>query len=222
MLGCGRIGFDAAGANNNVLGVDASSDAMDATSVGCPTTLALSDDFTSTSPLPFWTLFLDGANVTSSQGAGVLMLTFGAGLTPPGSGAGYTQTMAIDYSEACAIVELDALPNSGSTSLFVGVSGAFVEFVFSAGVMSCYGSTGGIGDQRPWDPVAHKFLRLRAHANAWYWDVSPDGVTYTTLATQSPNTSTTNPTTMTIEVVTPNNVMDGGSAQFRHARVLVP
>jgi hypothetical protein len=218
MLGCGRIGFDSTGGDGGT-GDDAVDATMTATGA-CPATVALTDDFTSATALPIWSPYTNDPGLTISQGTGVLVLAFAAGNTPPGSSAGYMQTTAIDYSEACAIVELDALP-SGGTDVSVGGPGEFVTFEFSGNEMICSQSSGGIVDRRTWDPVAHKFLRLRAHANVWYWEVSPDDVNYTTLG-MHPNTSTVNPTTMSIEIVTPINVLNGGQARYRHVRVLVP
>src|SRR5215471_1311563 len=88
LLGCGRIGFEATGGGDGGTGTDASdaADAMMATGA-CPSTVALSDDFTSATALPIWTPYTNDQGLTISQGTGVLVLAFAAGNTPPGSSA---------------------------------------------------------------------------------------------------------------------------------------
>jgi hypothetical protein len=40
-------------------------------------------------------------------------------------------------------------------------------------------------DSRAFDPIAHRFVRLREQAGTWYWEASPDGVTFVTLGTST-------------------------------------
>src|SRR5580765_3090451 len=87
-LGCGRVGFEP------TLGDGATgADAFDATMTGtsaCPSTVALSDDFTSATALPIWSPYTNDPSLKITQGTGELVLAFAAGNTPPGSSAGYT------------------------------------------------------------------------------------------------------------------------------------
>jgi len=226
VLGCGRIGFDAPGGAGSPSDGDGGTgddggtvDAAITTSSDCPTTVALSDDFTSPTTLPIWTPFT-GTNMSYSQGSGYLELLFGSGTTPAGSRTGYTQTTPYDFTESCAIVELAAVPAGGFASMQVGTNAAFADFEYANGKM-ILNHKGGVLGGPTYDPVAHRFLRLRVHAGTWYWEASPDGMTYTTL-TSATGQFVANPAAVTLQLGASGGVQNGGSANFRNAQVFVP
>jgi hypothetical protein len=224
LIGCGRVGFGSVTGDGGDDGAGAT-DAVDAlvTNTGiCPPTVALSDDFNASTMSPIWTEAI-GTNMTIAQTGGFLEIAFGAGTTPSGTTSNYTQATAIDYTEACVTIELDMIPSTaamGRMIFIVGNSGAFVTFEEDSGTLYS-NRKGGLLDTRPYDAVAHKFLRLRHHTGTWYWEASPDDVTYTAITSIAANIVPT-PTTVSLQLAAVGGTQNGGMAQFNSALVLVP
>jgi hypothetical protein len=226
LAGCGRIGFDAgAGPVGDALlgdGTHGSGDAQVTTNSVCPTTIALTDDFSAATTSPQWTPTV-GGNMTMTQTNGFLEIAFSAGTTPSGSTSDYLQAVPIDYTESCTVVEMDTIPattENGSVQIRIGNLGSYVVFEEVTGTLHEIAKAV-IGTSQPYDPIAHKFLRLRHHQGTWYWEVSPDGMTFTVLFT-SPTAFVATPTTVTLELRATTGVQNGGKVDFNRIDVTVP
>jgi hypothetical protein len=225
MIGCGRIGFGVIGAPGDASGDDGGNgDAVDAlvtTSSVCPPTVAFSDDFNASTISAQWST-ATGTNMTIAETGGYLELAFGAGTTPSGSTTSATQATAIDYTESCTVIEIDTIPDPttmGQLVFRVGDIGAGVDFLESKGTLTASGKNTSIGTY-PYDPVAHRFLRLRHHAGTWYWEISPDGVTFTSLGMAT--TFVPTPTTVQLQLIANGGTQNGGKVDYNSVVVTVP
>jgi hypothetical protein len=194
--GCGRIFVDPLGANGD--GGSIGGDGIGgmpgdvAPANACPTTIAFSDDFTSTTPLAMWTVQDSSTDASVSQGAGALTIAFVPN-AQNGAYAGLQLAATMSFSESCATVRLDMAPNQSAndaTATFgIGpsVGSVNIRMEIGAGTLLSECEEGGNRrmrlDTRTYDPVAHRYLRIRnSGASGWFWEVSPDGTTFTTLA----------------------------------------
>ncbi len=211
---CGRIGFvptgSAAGSSGDggsrtsdgVIGPNGSPDAFVPFDVvpisACGPTIIMSDDFTSNTPGSQWTV-TQSPDGPMLQGDGALRVTF----TSPTQNivnSSYVLASPASFSNGCATVEIGQTPNpstSASVIFTIGTVNMFARFMVVAGQLQsiCALTSNSVNhlDVRSYDPTAHRFLRLSEGGNNWNWEVSPDGVTFTTLATNSCSAvSTTN------------------------------
>jgi hypothetical protein len=112
-------------------------------------------------------------------------------IRPPGnqtSGLLFRSVAYFDLTESEMRVEL-VRPLNAAEGLRAGMaaqeaSGEYVAIWVDDDEVECVQSAGGIFtrlEHVPYNPVAHRWLRLRETAGALSWQVSPDGVEWTTL-----------------------------------------
>jgi len=214
---CGRLGF----------APDPRADATDASLAPgdiappsvCGNTILLAEAFTASTPGPQWTV-TQSTGITASQGGGTLRFTFGSTASPP-EAAGYTLASPIDFTDTCTVIEMTRIPDPTTTALVViqiGIGNPDLRFEeLSGSLRSIYQMTSNSInhiDTRAHDPVAHRFLRLRnSGASSWYWEVSTDGVTFTTIASK---TNSTVPVTnvLGLKASAVNTVTNAGACEF--------
>jgi hypothetical protein len=104
--------------------------------------------------------------------------------------AGYQLAVPTSFADACVTVDLAAIPTTttNATVIFsVGSSNVNVRFMEVLGELQslCESGSNSVDhlDIRAYDASAHRYLRLRNSLGAWWWDVSPDNVTFTAVAT---------------------------------------
>ncbi len=226
---CGRIGFtagggsaggDGGGGDGGGSGDGGSSDAMITTSSVCPGTVALFDDFSTATTQSIWTPF-SAPGITYAQVSGYLEISFATSTVPSGNRTGYDQATAIDYTESCTIVELDTVPNTASAGVVnMQIGGSdFVQFEETSNEL-IMNRKGGVLGRPAYDATADRFRRLRSHAGTWYWDTSPDGVTFTTRA--SVVQTIIAPAILSLDCIASTGVQNGGKADFNSVTVVVP
>jgi hypothetical protein len=156
----------------------------------CGPNIIVSDNFTSTTPGAQWTV-MQSPDGMFSQGEGALRITF----TSPTQNAvdsRYTLASPVSFANACATIEVGQIPNASTTATIdftIGTVNMFARFQEAGGTLTsiCALTSNSVNhlDTRTFDPIAHRFLRLSEGGSNWSWQVSPDGVTFTTLATNS-------------------------------------
>ena len=163
----------------------------------CGTTVLVSDDFSSPSVGSEWTL-TQAADLTMTQSDG-LNIAFGSSAAADET-AGYKLNTELALKNACLVVEVSQIPDPTTSALLQIIIGATSENVrfeeFEGNLRSIYQS-GNLQDHldiRSYDGAAQRFLRLRnINGTMWDWEVSPDNVVYTTIASSAtpsvPNTS---------------------------------
>jgi hypothetical protein len=198
--GCGRIGFGALAAgstggdgNGGVPGDVAPPDA-------CPPTVALMDDFIATTPGAIWTV-KQTSDASVSQGGGAMTIAFASNVQT-NTIAGLELAAPTSFADACAVVDLRAVPNQAALGaaamIAIGTNIVNVRFLVIAGELQslCDETANRIVhlDVRTYDATAHRYLRLRhASASGWFWEVSANGIAFTTLAADPcPPVATTN------------------------------
>jgi len=230
---CGRIDFGprVAGAADAVASGDGSSGdgAGDApASSVCPPTVLISDDFEDGVTAPEWTV-LTATDLTVSETAGVLRVAYAAN-SSPNEFAGYREATLHDYTEACVIAEINAFPSpsASSASMYVRVGTGpsdNAEFSIDSGMLRSdlhNGASVKQVDVRAFDPVAHRFLRVRLTATGTSWEASPDGVTFTALGSVTTVLATAASTELQLQAQTLSASQNAGSAEWASVRVLVP
>ena len=71
-----------------------------------------------------------------------------------------------------------------------------------------------------WSLASHRFLRIREQSGTWYWDTSPDNVSYTSfgMSTQTIPTQAS----LLVHVTTSAGVSGGGTVRLGEVRVVGP
>jgi hypothetical protein len=235
LLGCGRLDFARTGPGGGGDGGtgdgDSAGDGPDALVTGtsvCPSTVLLADDFQDGVTAPEWTV-MTATDLTVAETAGVLRVTFAAN-SGPNERAGYRQTTASDYSAACVIAEITAIPaasqQAASSWVRVGPGPSDnAAFSFDNGeVRSDLHNGASIRqvDLRPFDPIAHRFLRMRMTATTTYWEASPDGVTFTLLGSVVDTLGIAAATQLDLEAQSLSATHNAGTAEWASVQVLVP
>ena len=198
------------------------------TSSVCPSSVLISDDFEDGVMAPEWTV-LTATDLVVSETAGVLRVAYAAN-SSPNEFAGYREATAHDYTEACVIAEINAIPSASasSASMFVRVGSGpsdNAEFTLSSGMVRSdlhNGASVKQADLRAFDPVAHRFLRLRLTATGTTWEASPDGVAFTTLGSVTTVLATAGSTALQLQAQTLSASQNAGKAEWASVRVLVP
>lgn len=236
LAGCGRIDFggvvaasgDAGGGDGIVGDGGGGGDGGDgAVASGvCGSTVALSDDFEDGVMGAEWKA-ISGNNLTVAETGGFLQITFASNV-PAGQAAGYQQLTAMDYTGACTIVEVNEVPNPAT------IAQAIIQVGFAVGNSASMSIRGGMiystshnganvqmPDTRAWDGVAYRFLRIRESNGTWYWDASPDGVTFMQLGMVTEALVNQNAAYLVLDAATSSAQSNGGQVQFASVRVLV-
>jgi hypothetical protein len=180
---CGRIGFEQLPTQD---GGEVSGDM--APTNACGTNVVLSDTFSTAVTGPEWTVN-QTADATVAQGSGQLTIAFAATIQNNVL-AGYKLAATRSFANACTTVELSAIPSTTTSAVVIfsiGSATQNVRLMEVAGELQSLCESGGnlINhlDVRPYDVNAHRFLRLRnAGPTGWYWEASPDNITFTILA----------------------------------------
>jgi hypothetical protein len=232
LLGCGRIGFglpaDGAGEHAGNGDSGAPSDALDApgTASVCPTTALLADDFQDGVTGPQWTV-LTATDLTVSETAGVLRVAYAA-MSGPTEIAGYRQAAAADYTTSCVIAEINSVPNASAAYMDTRVGTGpsdYVGFTIGSGMMSSSlhnGASVMTADVRAFDPVAHRFLRLRMSPTGTVFEASPDDITYSQLGAVTGVFGLATSTQLDLIATTTSQAQNAGNAEWASIRVLVP
>jgi hypothetical protein len=199
---CGRFGFDLfgtqpgdgrsgdGGSGSSGGGGDGPNPIPDGTFAdiapgnACGTNVMLSDTFSTTTTSTQWTVQQTG-DATVTQGGGALTIAFASPIQQNVM-AGYQLASTTSFANTCVTVELLSPPASSGSAVFsIGSVNVFVRMEVGGGsiVSICSQGSNRVDhlDIRPYDPVAQRYLRLRA-GNDWYWEASPDNVTYSTYA----------------------------------------
>lgn len=232
--GCGRYGFtfpDARGGNGDGPapgdgGGDTPDVSGDAVAGACGTNVLLFDDFEDGTVAPEWTV-LAGTGLTVGETGGVLQIAFGNNV-PASQTAGYRTAATMDFTDTCVEAEL-VMPADQT-------SGAVIELQLGAGQNRIYmdvasgmleteeqlGAAVYRGTPLPYDPVAHRWLRMREVSGTWYFQVAPDAMTYTTVFSYPQDFGLQTACTLTIAAGSGSAVGNGGIAQWGSVRVTGP
>lgn len=233
LIGCGRIGFGARGdgGGGDGGGDGAPGDVADALVTGtsvCPSTVHLADDFEDGVVAPEW-MVLTATDLTVAETGGVLRVSYAAN-SGPNEFAGYREATASDYSVACVIAEIAAIPAASqqAASSYVRIGTGPTDnaaFTFDSGNVRSdlhNGASVKTADLRTFDPVAHRFLRMRLTATTTYWEASPDGVTYTLLGSVTDLLHIASSTQLELMAQSLNATHSAGMAEWASVQVLVP
>ncbi|HTL36045.1 MAG TPA: hypothetical protein VL326_23100 [Kofleriaceae bacterium] len=233
---CGRIGFDGLGpgallGDASGDGAGTNGDGPDATgsSADCGSTLALSDDFVATTRGAQW-LLTPNTGYTISQGGGDLSVAFAA-TVGASLAAGYTESATVDLTGGCVIVRPDMLPNTSTSAYsYVVMANAAntsgIGFEIQGGALKAIhyenSSAAALVKQAPFDPVAHKVLRLREAVGIFYFDTSTDGASFTSFTMIA---DTLPPAALRMEIgasTAGSSVNNGGTVLWGPVSILLP
>lgn len=161
--------------------------------IGGPTTgplcaiASLVDDFDDGSVATAWTEWRDPGCVAAETGG---QLRFDMAAAVDSDDCGYASKHAFDFTDGSVSLEAVSVPGEGEVWLFV----ADPNENHGLG-MNVYGSivTIDVLVDTNWstiktvsyDPVAHRFIRVREDADTLHWEVSADGVTFVDLHTMA-------------------------------------
>jgi hypothetical protein len=234
IAGCGRLAFDplgtaggdgASGGDSSGSGRDGGGgDGADGSGMGvCGSTVLLADDFEDGVKAPEWTM-LSGSNLTTAETGGFLQVTFGSNV-PSNQTAGYVQSTTLDYTGTCTIVEIVEVPNATATGrLTMRIDtggGTYVLFEVLQGTLYALKNDGNVNSvgSMPWNLATARFVRMREQAGTWYWDVSPDGTSYTQLATLALTLAGQTAAELRLIVTTSAGVNNGGQVQLGRVEI---
>ena len=192
MCACGRFGFEPADLQSG----DGAIGPTDVAPVGaCGATTVLADDFQATAASASW-IVQQSAQSTVAQGAGTMRVTF-VPTVQINTLDGYKQASVVDFTGTCSVVDVVGIPSAGTAAsvLFnIGTTSVNARFdvgTYAAGTsitsICAHGNLIDHLDSRAYDPVAHRYLRLRNSGGTWFWEVSADGATFTTVASSPCN-----------------------------------
>lgn len=118
--------------------------------------------------------------------------TYGQLTLPCASTYSTVQSVAsFDLTDSSVYVNLTQVQaaGNGTTDTIFGVTsnnGQYVWFQVANSQLITLDTTTGSTTTRPYDPIAHQFLRIRANGSGtMWWDCSPDASTWTQLATST-------------------------------------
>jgi hypothetical protein len=151
-------------------------------------------------------------------------------LTPRSNGTGHysgvQSSTTYDLTDSSAHVELvqtlrTAL--SAQTAFLASDSSSnFVYFNVEGGNLQCWQKVSGTFTRLarvPYDPIAHRWLRMRESAGTTFWETSPDGCTWTVLVSRPAPFSLT-AVTINLQVGLDGSVPAPGMAVFDNFNVL--
>ncbi len=186
LCSCGRVGFAPLDDGGHPLGSDTTGDAgsgmgsgsgTDPLATGCQSP-GYGDDFVETIPCQkFGTA--DSTNGMLSTAGGVLTLTPNANVDTSLDCLRDTTT----WGPAGAFIEvIQALPGAGQTSMLVIQASDSAAYGFDAENGTLFYTDSSGTKMFPYDAVAQRWWRLRPRGGDVLGEVSPDGMTWTTLA----------------------------------------
>jgi hypothetical protein len=240
LAGCGRIGFDLTGDGNGPSGdgsahpeAGSGSDGslgIDAlTSPGCGTTPILIDDFADDAIDARWSVVNTGGYQVAETG-GKVQIGYPA-TAPASTRAGYRQAATVDFTGTCAIAELVRVPNTGVAAFAYLRLGSptkniemFVEGGNLFGRFSTNGTSGTIGP-KPYDAVAHRFVRIRSTGPGNYVLEAGPSLTQFTTTIGTEGGTVVDPTPGSLEIGTSTDwsmVSGGGVVEFESLIFLGP
>jgi hypothetical protein len=150
------------------------------TASACGATELLRDEFDVPGPAPLFTQFTSNG-LTVDEAGGRWNLTFAANLGA-GRYAGYQSVLSYPASGLCASIESVTLPNPGAAMYFKLTGGdEQIEFFAVDGLLRLRTQKGGqvvTLAAYPFDPVQHRFWRLRNQGGTTFWDTSPDNASF--------------------------------------------
>jgi hypothetical protein len=227
LVGCGRLGFGPGG--DGAIG-DRSGElggGGEGTPAGsCGTTVALADDFDDGVAAPEWTV-LTGTNLTLTETSGVLQIAFASNV-PASQNAGYVTTNAMDFTGTCVEAEVAMIGNPATlaqATIRIGSSTDCGEIEIASGMIHASQHRGASITLLPaiaFDPVAHRFLRMRESAGMWSYDASPNGSAWNVLGTVADTFASSTSTTFRVTAGSGNAINDGGIVQYASVRILAP
>jgi hypothetical protein len=209
-------------------GVGPPADAFDgdAAASACGTTIAIADDFEDGVTGSGWTT-LTGTNLTLAETGGLLQITFASNVSA-GQTAGYVSTASYDFTGACVDAEITSIPNPSTLANLtfrIGTSSDCGVIEIYSGMINAAQHRGASISRLPafaFDPVAHRFLRMREVTGTWYYQSSPDGAAWTTFGTVANTFALQVNTTILLTAGTNSAVSSGGVAAFASMRVAIP
>jgi hypothetical protein len=152
----------------------------------CGRMTLLSDDFASSQSGPAWIASTDPGTAVS-QGNGQLVIA-PASNASGAHFAGYQSASWYDLTGSRVFVEVPTVtdPASGAlTSLEINLPNADTRGISEAGG-SLYAWNAQNLAVIPYDPTAHRWWQLREQAGTLVFEVSPDGASWTTVASEAP------------------------------------
>jgi hypothetical protein len=134
-----------------------------------------------------WTPFANPAPLSERirEVNGRLELTPRSGTS--GMYSGIESSTTYDLTDSSAHVELVQTLRADNDAVVIFVASAdssnSVYFLIAGGFLRCYQNVAGTRTRLklPYDPAAHRWLRLRESAGTTFWEVSPDGCTWAVL-----------------------------------------
>ena len=151
----------------------------------CGKVAVLVDPFTTTNNDPLLNPYATGG-LTGSEGGGMLTVTLPANATN-GNEAGFPSQAFYDISDSAVSIELPQMVD-GSTTAYAGFSvnrddNNFLELSQESGTLNI-DSVENKGRSRltsiPYDPVMHRWMRIRESGGTVYLETAPDGTTWAT------------------------------------------
>lgn len=234
--GCGHIGFGTGGATGDgATGDGAPGDGVPgdgappdiAPTGACGATVRVSDDFADGVMGAQWSP-VTGTGLTVAETGGVLQITFASNV-PAGQSAGYATASAMDWTNTCIVVEVVMVPNAAGGGEIEAVIGAGQNVVSMSAISGTLGALLQNGAQvhrmtpsLTYDPVAQRWWRMRNTSASWYFEVSPDDTTYTTIYTWNQNETGQTNQTLKLIALSGSAVGNGGVAQFGSVLVTSP
>lgn len=178
LAGCGRLAFDSAtGASDAAPLDDTPVDAYSCASGPYTTDLSARPAWMNTWHTPTG----NGVSITFTGGALRLQQSSVAE-----EWGGVNADTLESFAERSIAAELVQAPAEGAAFLTLDIGGppwARIGTNLETGelVISHYDPPFDDPFRTPYDPVAHRFLRIRVHASSVYFEASPDGMRYTVL-----------------------------------------
>jgi hypothetical protein len=226
LAACGRLGFHERAdapvtADVPGLSLDATTFADGMIAPPCGTSVLFADDFEDGAPGAELFTYADPGLTLSEPGH--LRVDFAATVSP-GSYAGYKTLMAYAPEGVCGTVEVLAVP-SGEGTMYMKLWAMTEQLeVFEHNnvleMRTQLGPAVATLHAMVFDPVAHRFWRLRQQGGVTYWDTSPDGVVFVS------HVSTTFLTAAMVQFELGagafGTVSGAGSARFDNARLTGP
>lgn len=164
----------------------------------CGKATLLADDFADGVRAPSWGWAFASGGAARAETGGRLVITL-ADMTAGSSYAGYATNRTYDLTESRVYVEVPVMAST-ATAAQVYMSAAFnrpgpddrVQFLQESGTLSARKDIAGTIStlwSAPWDATAHRWWQLRETGGLLYWETSPDGVVWTTRATDGDPTN---------------------------------
>ena len=186
----------------------------------CPTSY-LQDNFDDPIRAQAWARANEGDGCSHVEMGGELIITPS---TTTSTYCGYTSAQSYDLTSNSATVEVAQTPNtSADTATFFKLEGekGLLAIVQEGGELFMrYQTVGNSSDlaAKPYDPIAHRWWRIREKNGTTYWETSANGTNWTIAA------QTMNPVPVTafdIQLVagTGSAVMNPGEAHFDHFNI---